>query len=30
MPLGQAVLLWLRSNMPHTARKVLAGVRARC
>ena len=30
MPLGQAVLLWLRKNMPHTASKVLAGVRARC
>lgn len=30
MPRGQAALLWLRKNMPHTAEKVLAGVRARC
>lgn len=30
MPLGQAALLWLRKNMPLTANKVLAGVRARC
>lgn len=30
MPLGQAVLLWLKGNMPLTAEKVLAGVRARC
>jgi hypothetical protein len=30
MPLGQATLLWLRGNMPLTAKKVLAGVRARC
>jgi len=28
MPLGQAVLLWLRRNMPRTAEKVLAEVRA--
>lgn len=30
MPLGQAALLWLKKNMPLTAEKVLAGVRARC
>jgi hypothetical protein len=30
MPLGQAALLWLKRNMPLTAEKVLAGVRARC
>lgn len=30
MPLGQATLLWLTRNMPVTAGKVLAGVRARC
>lgn len=30
MPLGQATLLWLKHNMPLTAEKVLAGVRARC
>jgi len=30
MPLGQATLLWLKRNMPLTAEKVLAGVRARC
>jgi hypothetical protein len=30
MPHGQAVLLWLKKNMPLTAEKVLAGVRARC
>jgi hypothetical protein len=29
MPLGQAALLWLQQNMPKTAEKVLAGVRAR-
>lgn len=29
MPLGQAVLLWLRKNMPRTAEKVLSEVRAR-
>lgn len=29
MPLGQAVLLWLQKNMPITAEKVLAEVRAR-
>jgi hypothetical protein len=29
MPLGQAALLWLKKNMPLTAEKVLAGVRAR-
>ena len=29
MPLAQAMLLWLASNMPHTAEKVLAGARAR-
>jgi len=29
MPLGQATLLWLKKNMPLTADKVLAGVRAR-
>ena len=29
MPLGQAVLLWLQRNMPRTAEKVLAEVRAR-
>jgi hypothetical protein len=29
MPLGQATLLWLGQNMPRTAEKVLAGVRAR-
>jgi hypothetical protein len=30
MPLGQATLLWLKRNMPRTADKVLAEVRARC
>ena len=30
MPLGQAMLLWLKRHMPLTAEKVLAGVRARC
>jgi hypothetical protein len=30
MPFGQATLLWLKQNMPLTAEKVLAGVRARC
>lgn len=30
MPLGQAALLWLKQNMPLTANKILAGVRARC
>ncbi len=30
MPFGQAILLWLKHNMPLTAEKVLAGVRARC
>jgi hypothetical protein len=30
MPEGQATLLWLRRNMPRTAEKVLAEVRARC
>ncbi|HUQ75661.1 MAG TPA: MEDS domain-containing protein [Burkholderiales bacterium] len=29
MPLGQAALLWLKKNMPLTAEKVLAEVRAR-
>jgi hypothetical protein len=29
MPIGQATLLWLGQNMPRTAAKVLAGVRAR-
>lgn len=29
MPLGQATLLWLQENMPRTAEKVLAEVRAR-
>ena len=29
MPLGQAVLLWLRKNMPRTAERVLSEVRAR-
>ena len=29
MPQGQATLLWLQRNMPRTAEKVLAGVRAR-
>jgi hypothetical protein len=29
MPLGQATLLWLKRNMPRTADKVLAEVRAR-
>jgi len=30
MPEGQATLLWLKRNMPRTAEKVLAEVRARC
>lgn len=30
MPPGQATLLWLKRNMPRTADKVLAEVRARC
>jgi hypothetical protein len=30
MPDGQATLLWLKRNMPRTADKVLAEVRARC
>ena len=30
MPEGQATLLWLKRNMPRTADKVLAEVRARC
>jgi hypothetical protein len=30
MPQGQATLLWLKRNMPRTADKVLAEVRARC
>ncbi|OGA57675.1 MAG: hypothetical protein A3G81_04160 [Betaproteobacteria bacterium RIFCSPLOWO2_12_FULL_65_14] len=30
MPAGQAALLWLQRNMPRTADKVLARVRARC
>jgi hypothetical protein len=30
MPQGQATLLWLQRNMPRTAEKVLAQVRARC
>jgi MEDS: MEthanogen/methylotroph, DcmR Sensory domain len=30
MPEGQATLLWLKRNMPRTADKVLAAVRARC
>ena len=30
MPDGQATLLWLKRNMPRTAEKVLAEVRARC
>jgi hypothetical protein len=30
MPAGQATLLWLKRNMPRTADKVLAEVRARC
>jgi hypothetical protein len=30
MPEGQATLLWLKRNMPRTADKVLAQVRARC
>jgi hypothetical protein len=30
MPHGQATLLWLKRNMPRTADKVLAEVRARC
>jgi hypothetical protein len=30
MPLGQAVLMWLRANMPRTAERVLTEVRARC
>ena len=30
MPEGQATLLWLTRNMPRTAEKVLAEVRARC
>jgi hypothetical protein len=30
MPLGQAVLLWLRANMPRTAERVLSEVRAGC
>jgi hypothetical protein len=29
MPTGQAVMLWLRQNMPRTAEKVFARVRAR-
>lgn len=29
MPLGQAILLWLQKNMPMTAERVLAEVRAR-
>jgi len=29
MPAGQATLLWLKRNMPRTADKVLAEVRAR-
>ena len=29
MPQGQATLLWLQRNMPRTAERVLAGVRAR-
>jgi hypothetical protein len=29
MPGGQATLLWLKRNMPRTADKVLAQVRAR-
>jgi hypothetical protein len=30
MPQGQATLLWLQRNMPRTAEKVLAQLRARC
>jgi hypothetical protein len=30
MPEGQSTLLWLQRNMPRTAEKVLAEVRARC
>jgi hypothetical protein len=30
MPDGQATLLWLKRNMPRTAEKVLAEVKARC
>jgi hypothetical protein len=29
MPLGQATLIWLTQNMPRTAERVLADVRAR-
>ncbi|HWM45122.1 MAG TPA: hypothetical protein VNP36_22005, partial [Burkholderiales bacterium] len=29
MPMGQAVIFWLRQNMPRTAEKVLARARAR-
>ena len=28
MPLGQATLIWLKKNMPRTAEKVLAQIRA--
>jgi hypothetical protein len=29
MPQGQAILLWLQHNMPHTAQKVLEQMRSR-